>query len=257
MIKDAQSEKQSQRKGMKVADVMDVAEARKLAKEKAGRLFHLPLSRQLQFHRGLSFQLPPKPLSVEIGCGDGTHSLRYCQQNPHVNLIAIEKSPVRFRSFQKKIDQLSPKLSNLYPIQTNAISWIFHFIPAESIQTLFILYPNPYPKSSQRNKRWHAMPFMGELIRRLQFKGQIVLTTNEFFYLQEAQEYLQEVWNMQFLKKECFSSLKGRRVPRTAFEKKYLQQGCTCYSLIFEKTRQGHLAHSSTHSSTQCGHVAQ
>ena len=207
------------------------------------RTFHLPVVRQ--FYKGQHFKLPfSKSISIEIGCGDGTHSLHYCQQNPKKHLIAIEKSPVRFRKFQKKINQLSQVPKNLHPIQANAISWIVHFIPSNSIEKLYILYPNPYPKKSQKNKRWHAMPFMGELIKKLQPEGQIILATNEHFYLQEAQEYFQFLWKMEYLKKENFykesleiDDSKKNRKAKTAFEKKYLQQGDSCYYLTVQKPK--------------------
>ena len=212
------------------------------------RVFSLPFFKQLQFHKGQSFSLPPKPFSIEIGCGDGTHSLCYCQENPKTHLIAIEKSPFRFRRFQKKMSQLPQVPFNLHPIQADAISWISHFIPPNSIKTLFILYPNPYPKNSQRNKRWYAMPFMGEIIKRLQTHSQMVLATNELFYLEEATEYLQKIWKMKYLKKESFNRHHKKTLlkePRTAFEKKYLEQGYTCYSIIFQKPKPicyGHVA---------------
>ena len=59
------------------------------------------------------------------------------------------------------------------------------------------LYPNPNPKSSDLNKRFHAMPFMGFVKDCLKPDGEILFATNEKFYRDEAIEFMTREWELQ------------------------------------------------------------
>ena len=102
-------------------------------------------------------------------------------------------------------------------------------IKEEIVDKIFILYPNPNPKLQDLNKRWHAMPFFGYLIKILKPGGSIVIRTNEKFYAEEANHFIKEVWNLEnkqtSFKKEDVSHFK------TLFEKKYLERSQTCYEV--------------------------
>jgi tRNA G46 methylase TrmB len=98
------------------------------------------------------------------------------------------------------------------------------------------MYPNPYPKKSDLNKRWHAMPFMGRLLEVLRPQGEITLVTNERFYFEEARAYYLRNWGLQSIEEITFvaKSVPGG-LPRTHFEKKYLARGQECFQLRVRK----------------------
>lgn len=174
-------------------------------------------------------------LDVEIGCGVGLHPIQYCKQNPARTLIAIEKSPLRFQKFQARLYSEKP-LMNLIPIHANAIPFITHTMPKESVDHYFFLYPNPYPKKRQENKRWHAMPFMKHLLSTLKKDGKITLVTNCPAYAEEAKKYYCSHWGLVLKENQVRTS--GDRTDKFArshFEKKYLERGETCFDLMFQK----------------------
>lgn len=174
---------------------------------------------------------PAHPLDVEIGCGVGFHPLQYARKNPDRQLVAIERTKEKFEKFLGRIEH-HPKLPNLIPIHGDAIAWIVHGIPAESVDKYFILYPNPYPKESQRNLRFHEMPFFTFLLTTLKPRGKIILATNMEFYAREAKDRMQKHWGLKLLEDRVVAPTES---PRTHFEKKYLSRGEICWSLIFEK----------------------
>lgn len=193
------------------------------------------------FHLGLDLRsphLPSENLDLEIGCGVGMHPLAYCLKNPNRNLIAIEHTKNKFQSFWKKYEQLE-SLDNLIPIHANAISWVTQNLKPESLENVFILYPNPYPKKRQANQRWHQMAFMKKLLDCMRFGSSLTLATNMRFYAEEARSYFCDIWGMQEILFEtiqrdshsCF-------VPRTHFEKKYFERGETLYNMILKKPAQ-------------------
>ena len=174
-------------------------------------------------------------LDVEIGCGVGLYSVNYALQNPKRTLVAIDRSEVRMAKMLERMTQAGEVL-NLIPIRENAIWFVSHEIQPDSVENYFFLYPNPYPKKKQANKRWYRMPFMQHLLATLKKKGRIHLATNMKYYAEETEEFLIQVWGLQLVDKKIYSSIdECPFAPRTHFEKKYLERGETCWNLVFQK----------------------
>ncbi|WP_159455399.1 SAM-dependent methyltransferase [Pseudobacteriovorax antillogorgiicola] len=173
-------------------------------------------------------------IDIEIGCGVGLHPILYCQGNPNRQLIAIEHTREKFDKFARRAAQ--HKLPNLYPIHANAISFIGKYGRKESVDRFLLMYPNPNPKPSQLNKRWHGMPFMGFLWNCLKPGGSITIVTNESWYKEEALEHFERVWNFPVpnVKAISLDSHPDWR-SRTHFEAKYLKRGETCYDICLHK----------------------
>lgn len=176
-------------------------------------------------------QIPKSSLvDLEIGAGAGLHAIQYAQQNPKRTIIAIERTT--------KIEKLNsrlkshPNIENLFSVRADAIHWCAQNVPPLSLDRVFILYPNPYPKQSQRNHRWAFMPFMGFLIGRMKLKGHLELATNDFVYAQEAKEQFENVWKLKVLE---FCKVPTHSKPRTHFEKKYLARNEPCWNLLLTK----------------------
>jgi tRNA (guanine-N7-)-methyltransferase len=177
------------------------------------------------------------PTDLEIGPGVGWHPITYAKNNPQRRLIAIEHSQARFESFSRR--HSTHGLGNLFPVHANAVHWITHHVPAGKIERIFILFPNPYPKQGQRNKRWHAMPFREQLVQALAPGGRLLLATNTQSYAEEAAEMLNHTAGLSLVDKLTYSREHERgQKPRTHFEKKYLQRGETCYELVFSKRQE-------------------
>lgn len=172
---------------------------------------------------------PEMPLDIEIGCGVGFHPLHYARANPRRQIIAFERTSEKFEKFLGRLKN-HPALPNLHPIHGDAIPWIVHGVSPESVDQYFILYPNPYPKESQRNLRFYAMPAFVALLKTLKPEGILILATNEKFYADEAEESFVSDWGMKLEIREKYSG-----TPRTHFEKKYLVRGEVCWNLIFQK----------------------
>jgi tRNA G46 methylase TrmB len=141
--------------------------------------------------------------------------------------VAIEHTKTRFKKFEGRYK--NHNLPNLLPIHADAIKWITHTLKENSVEEYFFLYPNPYPKKSDQNKRWHAMPFMKKIISTLKTNGLLTLATNEYFYATEAIDFLTNNWNLTLISNEKPMTY------RTHFEKKYMQRGQECFNLVFKK----------------------
>lgn len=170
------------------------------------------------------------PVDVEIGCGVGLHPIRRALNFPQRKLIAIEHTREKFEKFAGRLAR-HPHLPNLLPVHANAISWISKNLSAQSIDQVFLLYPNPNPH--RKNQRWFMMPFIHRLLTSLKDGGRLHLATNIETYLLEALEQSSKL-NLRILEKRRLG-LANLREARTHFEKKYLARGETCFNVIFEK----------------------
>lgn len=179
---------------------------------------------------GEAIALQTSHLCIEIGAGQGLFAVQFSQTHPETTLIAIERTQTRFAQLQQRITH-NP-CPNVIPIRTNAVHWITHYLPEQSVDAYFILYPNPYPKASQRNKRFHAMPFMSHLIATLKPGGALILATNQAFYQAEAKAMLTQHWGLTCVIDRLIPASDR---PRTHFEKKYLERGDQCTGLVFRK----------------------
>lgn len=169
------------------------------------------------------------PVDLEIGCGVGWHAIEYSNENPDRILIAVEHTRMRFQKFNRRY-QNSGSPMNLLPVHANAVTWVAQYLPDDFLENIYIFYPNPYPKASQANLRWHRMPFMGRLIRSMKEHARLTMTTNELFYAREAEYYFRKHWGLAGSMTRI-----TEQEPRTHFEKKYLQRGEALYELNFRK----------------------
>lgn len=205
------------------------------------REFHLPekvLAREASLDP--AFLSDERPLDVEIGCGVGLHPIRRALNFPERKLIAIEHTREKFEKFAGRLVH-HPHLPNLLPVHANAISWISKNLPPQSIDQIFLLYPNPNPQ--RKNQRWFMMPFMHRLLLSLKNGGRLHLATNIEAYFSEALEQSSKL-NLRILEKRQLGS-SNLAEARTHFEKKYLARGETCFNVIFEKPDEKDVARTS------------
>ena len=174
---------------------------------------------------------PQQALVIEIGAGVGLHPIQYGLAHPNSMIVAIEKTSEKYQKMQRRLQH--HHLDNVYPVQANAIQWVSQNLHEEEVDDYFILYPNPYPKASQRNKRFINMPFMQKLWQTLKIGGHLTLATNEDFYYLEAVETWQ---TLPFLEVIEIGRVPCDVKPRTHFEKKYLERGEQCWHCVVKKT---------------------
>lgn len=169
---------------------------------------------------------PKSSLVLEIGAGKGKHALSFAMQNPDKHLIAIERTRNKFEAFEKLAAQQNS--ANLTTIHADAIAWIVHAIAPNSIDSIYILYPNP--EQHNPNQQWLNMPFFEFLLSRLQVGGEIILATNIETYMDNAEQQANEVWCLPNTRSQVASSSQ-----RTHFEVKYLARQETCWELSMKK----------------------
>ena len=172
------------------------------------------------------------PFDLDIGCGQGSYALKRAKDFQTRQIIAIEKTRLRFQKFHCLFER-EGRPENLWPLHTNAVWWLSHYGRKDMFENIFLFYPNPYPKKRQAHLRWINRSFMPYLLTLLKSGGVLELRTNKKFYCLEFKDKMKVFKNMQ-LKKNFI--LEKDDEAHTAFEKKYLARGEECYVLNFMKT---------------------
>lgn len=180
-----------------------------------------------RMHAPRDFQsISPEPVCVEVGAGKGKHALLFSKNNPDSQLIAIERTREKFLAMQKQ--HAVEGQTNLQTVHADALPWIVHALYPVQVEQFFILYPNPEPHNPAQ--RWVNMPFFEFMLSRLKTGGTITLASNIPAYIEEAEQQVQQLWKLPFIKEVIASDS-----ARTHFEIKYLERGELCQQLIISK----------------------
>lgn len=111
-----------------------------------------------------------RELTLELGCGRGDYTLALAGQNPAGLFIGIDIQGERLWYGASQAEAL--KLNNVFflrlPIETLA-----DYFPAQSIKTIWITFPDPYPKKRQIKKRLTA-PYFLQLYKKILHPGGIL-----------------------------------------------------------------------------------
>lgn len=184
--------------------------------------------------------LRPKSLWIEIGAGTGQFFESLARIHPEKNLVAIERDRMRGKRIARR--SVEAHLNNFVGIRGNAIATAMTSLPPQSCERIYILYPCPWPKNSQRKHRWHFHPVMPKLVEALEIGGLFILASDQKFYVEEAHyvattKYGLEVVKFGEVSPHPFNSVALFPEGRTKFERSFLASQQPCYELLLRKQR--------------------
>ena len=170
-----------------------------------------------------------KPVWLEIGFGVGDFLLKLSENNPDITFIGIELDQYRYYRMRDKISK--NRLNNVWIINIDADLAISHLFAENSIDRIFINFPDPWPK----NRHWKNRIFTMEFIENLTFimkPGAIVrIQTDVESYSQHVGNFLNIHGSLTKLDK--FEP--DIDLPRTTFEGRFIKLGMPVYRLIYMK----------------------
>ena len=204
----------------RVVSSSQVGVHRRLA-EVVGRHLQHPFQKPYSAHTLAAFEetrswmeQQGKPLIFDSCCGVGESSRIIAERHPKHAVIAIDRSEVRLEKHQRCFD--NPP-DNLWFVRADLNDfWRLAAQHGWQLDYHFLLYPNPYPKPGQLQRRWHASPVFSAL---LQLGGELIVRSNWKTYIDEFVAALSVV-------SVPAQSLEYRAAePISAFERKYWESG--------------------------------
>jgi len=129
------------------------------------------------------------PCQLEIGCGTGDTLIALASQHPENDYLGIE---VHRPGVGHLLQQLEVhNLSNVRIICTDAVGIIEH-LPASSLETIHIYFPDPWPKKRHHKRRLLQTVFLQALATRLARHGRLYLATDWQDYADHLLQCLQQ-----------------------------------------------------------------
>ncbi len=207
-----------------------------------GLLTHFFPKYELIFPKNIEEKLDPKILfptattfSLEIGFGTGTHLFSQAKGNPNTGFIGSEPYLSGVSQLLKNLQEepLKNILLSLTPVQT-----LLTFLKLYSLDHIYILFPDPWPKARHNKRRIVSTPMLKVLKKYLKPTGKITISTDHTDYAGWMEEAFEK--SPFILEKTYFLETHKRPVhwPITRFENKAHLVGrpCKVYELILSKT---------------------
>lgn len=116
------------------------------------------------------------PLSLEIGCGIGDFIAAVAAANPDRNYIALDFYNKGCWKTCKRLERQG--LSNVRVVRAEARSFIAERLPPESLATVYINCPDPWPKKRHRKRRLVSGEFADFLRPFLSPAGELHFATD-------------------------------------------------------------------------------
>jgi len=116
-----------------------------------------------------------KPDVIDIGCGKGLFLLTYAALNPNQNILGIELRSEAVDWLNSIID--GEKIANANIMWYSIVNGL-DFIRDESIDRIFYLFPDPWPKLRHHKRRAFSMEFVAMCYAKLRKGGEMFLATD-------------------------------------------------------------------------------
>lgn len=127
-----------------------------------------------------------KRVELDLGCGKGGFSLEVAKRNPDSIVLAADIKASRLSKINNKAAVM--KVKNLETLRVMAWDLIGYQLPADSVDRLHILCPDPWPKNKHKGNRLVTSEFLGAVTRVLKDGGVLHLSTDDRPYLAWMQE---------------------------------------------------------------------
>lgn len=129
------------------------------------------------------------PISVEYCSGNGAWIAAKAMANPQMNWLAVERKFERVRKIWSKVKNMEMK--NLIVLCGEAHNATKRFFPDNSVQDIYINFPDPWPKNRHAKNRLIQDDFAKEMWRILKQERSLTFVTDDVPYSQWLIEVMQ------------------------------------------------------------------
>jgi tRNA (guanine-N7-)-methyltransferase len=178
---------------------------------------------------------------LEIGFGGGEHLLWQAQAHPSIGLIGAEPYVSGVAKLLSKLalpGSAAASGSGNIRIHPDDAGEIVDALPDASLGRVFILFPDPWPKTRHHKRRFIQMAMLDRLARVMKPGAELRFATDDPGYL---------VWTLERLSGHPAFAWMARGAsewrtrpsdwPETRYEAKAIRSGATCTYLRFVRTQ--------------------
>jgi tRNA (guanine-N7-)-methyltransferase len=172
------------------------------------------------------------PMKLEIGFGNGSFIIDMAMREPRTNFIGLD---MYHKGIRKTITRAEKRLiENIHIVYGDARTRIQSAFQNETLETIYINFPDPWPKKRHIKRRLITASFVETLSNQLVSSGELRIATDSETYARDMLTFLEnsslENKAGSFKFSECRES-----IPQTKYERNYLEQGKKIYYLDYIK----------------------
>lgn len=168
------------------------------------------------------------PLTVEIGSGNGHFLIGKCLEYKDVNFIGIDKKSNRIIRCREK--EVKNGLTNIKWITGDAYYAINEMFFDNSIEMIYMIFPDPWPKKRHWKNRLFKREFIEVLYSKLKVLGKFLFVTDSADYFNVCINLISEDKRFNLDK-----SYNLEEFEKTLFGEKWKKEGRTFYSFLLIK----------------------
>ncbi len=174
------------------------------------------------------------PVVLEIGCGSGTSTLAMAQDEPDIDVIAVEIYRRGLAQLLSAIDR--EQVRNIRLIRGNALDVLQHLIAPGSLSGVRVFFPDPWPKARHHKRRLLQPVTIGVIADRLLPGGVLHAATDHPGYADQIAEVGDAEPRLVRVDPGTESLPISIVRPITKYETKAQDAGSAVTELIWEKT---------------------
>lgn len=174
-----------------------------------------------------------QPIILELACGKGEYTLALSEQHPHKNIIGIDIKGARLWKGARKAlerDSRNVRFLRIY------IDHLDEYFVSREVDDIWITFPDPYPRGSDRNKRLTSPNFLDMYQKILHPNGSVRLKTDSEQLLTYTRRVIEQTGcRVLDLVENIYEERPDDPLltQKTYFEKKHLEKGKTISYIRF------------------------
>jgi tRNA (guanine-N7-)-methyltransferase len=164
------------------------------------------------------------PLHVDLGCGEGSFLCALAQRMPNINFLGIERLLGRIRSSARK----AATLSNVRLLQMESSYAVRYLLPPGSVETFYLLFPDPWPKRRHHRRRIVTLDFLHSVHIALEKNRVIYIATDHLDYFRKIGKIVRATSGFAIAELDV-------ELPASGFELIFRQKGAPIHWLALRK----------------------
>lgn len=171
-----------------------------------------------------------RPVHVEIGSGKGRFLLKMAAELPEISFLAVERAGKYHRLVCEKAGRRG--LENVRLLRTTAEDLFFRLLPPLSVDALYVLFSDPWPKKRHHKRRLFTPEVTEAMVSCLKPGAPLLVKSDHPGYATVIEGVLHQTQGLEVTDPDqAFSGL-----PLTGFESKYVTEGRQIHAFSMVKS---------------------
>lgn len=173
------------------------------------------------------------PVYIEYCAGNGSWIIEKALEFKDVNWVAVEKRFDRVSKIWAKMKNL--EVNNLLIVAAEALTFTRYYVPSNTIQKIFINFPDPWPKDKHAKNRLVKEPFLSEMARIASLSTTLTLVTDHIHYSRQVIDsfLIHPHWRPSF--PDPYFKTEWEGYGTSYFDTLWRKQGLKIHYIQFEK----------------------